>query len=173
MSLDYSQERNSFEEIPEGTYEVTCSKCCQDVRKYDGAEIISLQWKIRDDVEQACKGRIIFDDISHNPKDPENKYNDRKIYDIVFKGQDKNDPNSKFKFADYDELCQHLNGINMRVEVGHFVSKNGKTYTQVKIGGYAPTQAKGKVLGGTSSVVANSASAGAQLDASGMDDLPF
>ena len=164
--LDYSEKRDTgFDLIPEGEYECT-AKCDGEKTTQSGTETIALSWRIRDDIPQGCPGRVIFDDIYRDKNNP-NQYNDRKIYDIIFGGQDQNDPKSRFKFEDYDDLCQHLNGLNMRIQV-EINEYNGVKRNRVKFGGYHPSQAKAQVLGAPASPVA--ASSGLEeLD----DDVPF
>lgn len=165
--LDYSEKRdNGFELIPEGEYECT-AECSGEKTTPTGTELISLSWRIRSDIPQNCQGRLIFDDIYRDKNNP-SAYNDRKIYDIIFGGQEQNDPKSRFKFEDYDDLCQHLNGLNMRISV-EINEYNGVKRNRVKFSGYKPSQAKAQVLGAqpTSTVVASEG-----LDALD-DDVPF
>lgn len=164
--LDYSEKRDSgFDLIPEGQYECT-AKCEGEKIKVSGTKSIALSWRIREDVLQLCQGRVIFDDIYPDKNDP-SKYNDRKIYDIIFGGQNQNDPKSRFKFDDYDDLCQYLNGINMliKVEINEY---NGVKRNRVAFSGYSPTKVKGQTLGST-----EPAKASEDVDDVLPDDVPF
>lgn len=171
--LDYSEKRETgFDLIPEGTYEAT-AKCLGITTKTrdDGStfSFISLSWRIRDDIEQACPARVVFDDI-HQDKNNPSQYNDRKIYDIIFGGQDQNDSKSRFKFEDYDDLCQHLNGMNCRIDV-EINEYNGVKRNRIKFGGYHPSQARAQVLGAPASPVVAS---GGLEDLDDIDsDVPF
>lgn len=164
-NFDYSEERSDL--VPGGTYEATAECLGVGVNNF-GDEVIRLSWRIRSDVEQAAKNRIVFDDIRKDKNDP-NAFNDRKIYDIVFGGQDKTDPNAKFKFDSYDEICQHLNGINMQIDVEVRSSANGRQYNCVKFGGYHPTKAKGKTIAQPQQAVKSNTEDFEVTD----DELPF
>lgn len=171
--LDFSKEqpKKEFEIITDGTYEVVCTKCCQGHNNFN-EPIIILQWKIRDDVEQGFKNRVIFDDIKENTTEskPDHVvYNDAKLSSIIQGGFDKTDPKRRDKFEDYDDICQFLNGVSMRVDVITLTGKNsGKKFNCIKNYGYHPSQAKPKTLG-TTTVPSPTNDGIDVID----DDLPF
>lgn len=164
MPFDYSEKREDL--VPSGTYEATAD--CQGVSMNNfGEEVIRLSWKIRTDVEQQAQGRIVFDDIRREKDDPE-RFSDRKLYDIIYGGQSKDNPNSKFKFDDYDEICQHLNGLNMKIDVDIKTANSGRRFNVVRFGGYHPTEATGKTVGQPAVQTKNTEA----IEVSD-DDLPF
>jgi hypothetical protein len=132
-----------------------------------GEEIIGLTWEIRKDVQQACQGRLIFDDIRKDKNNPD-EFNQQKIYEIIHGGQDHNDKNAKFQFETYDEIAQYINGMNCRIDVDVSTSNSGKKFNRIKFGGYHPSQAKGQSLPDGVVAVGN-----ADGLTDGSDELPF
>ena len=159
--FDYKDERDNL--VPAGSYEATASCGGVSLNNY-GEEIIRLSWKIREDVNQACQGRIVFDDIRKEKNNP-NEFNQQKIYEIIHGGQDHADKGAKFQFETYDDICLYLNGMNAIIDVDVRTSNSGKKFNCIKFGGYHPTNAKGQTL----------ASAAPATDVSDIDDdqLPF
>lgn len=142
--FDFSEERDNL--VPAGTYEATAVCGGVSVNNF-GDEVIRLSWKIREDVEQSCGGRIVFDDIRKDKNNPD-EFNQQKIYEIIHGGQDHNDKASKFQFDSYDDICLHLNGLNARIDVDIRASNSGRKFNCIRFGGYHPTQAKGQTIGG-------------------------
>lgn len=168
--LDYSEERSDL--VPAGSYEATAICDGQGTNNF-GDEVIRLSWKIREDVQQESKGRLVFDDIGRDKNNPE-EYNDRKIYDIIYLGQ-KGEPGAKLKFDDYDELAQYINGLNMIIDVEIKQSNSGRKYNRIKFGGYHPSQAKGQTLVAPKTAAEAVKAFGTDGDSLDItdDDLPF
>lgn len=115
-------EATSFELIPAGDYEVYVEKAEERPTK-EGRKQLSLQLRIRDDVEQACQKRMLFLNIYQ--KKPENlKDKDRQvenyIYDHIYHLLDVTGVlNSGKEFACMADICRLLAGREMRVTVYH------------------------------------------------------
>lgn len=103
-----------------------------------GKRVINLKFKIRDDIEQPNKGRVIFDTIWPDKKNP-NDFDSRKINALLLvKGED-----GKYDFEDYDELVQYINGFLLRISIEKKPADeyHEEPYNQVKYCSYKPTQA--------------------------------
>lgn len=151
---DFSKSNSKYERQndlpPDGDYEVVVEKA--EVRKPQsegGQQRISLQLRVRDDVEQPFQNRVIFDNIWPDRENPE-EWDGRKIYELIHTGQNvradgtSDDPNVQTKFDDGEELIQYLNGLHYRVNVRHYVRKStGDDAIWIH---YRPSQANGKTL---------------------------
>ena len=64
MSYTFSKANadKDFDKIPDGDYEVSVESMKEATTK-NGKEKIAIGFRIREDVEQPCKGRFLWDDI--------------------------------------------------------------------------------------------------------------
>ncbi|MDE6087920.1 MAG: DUF669 domain-containing protein [Oscillospiraceae bacterium] len=122
FNFNNKPEAVKFELIPAGDYEVFVEKAEERPTK-EGRKQLSLQLRIRDDVEQACKKRLLFLNIFQ--KKPENLTDaDRQvenyIYDHIYNLLDVTGVlNSGKEFACMADICRLLPGRELRVTVHH------------------------------------------------------
>ena len=166
--FDFTQEMDLNQLIPNGEYEAFI-ELAEEKALPSGSRVINLTWKIRDDVEQACKGRKVFDTIWPDRED-NTKWDRVKMYNIIHNGQDLNDKNTRTSFDTLEDFIQYLNGINMRISVQSYTNtRTGETFNEIKrYGGYMPTKAKPQTLG--SSTISASSPLENPIK---KDDLPF
>ena len=169
MALNFEFQKSEYGLVNEGIYETNLTVSLKTSKT--GKSYISLDWKIRDDVEQGSKGRVVFDTIWSDKENP-NQFDKRKLHKILLT----QGPNGKYTFADDDEIVQHINGLTMMIHV----NKNGadqyhqEDYNEVKYCSYKPSKAQPKTLG--TNPVQNSMNAlnnaGIDFDINS-DKLPF
>lgn len=154
MTFGEEMDKVSYGVVDAGDYEVTLKA----ERKYtkDGSKtFLNCDFKIRDDVEQAFKGRHVFDAIW---KDKNNDlwFDLVKLNKII-----KTQVNPKINFDDVDECIQYINGLNMIITVEkNFDDYTGQERNSVKYLSYRKSVA----------VPTTSASANDNIPT---DDLPF
>lgn len=107
IHFDKTVEKKDFELIKEGRYEAILN--AEWRKDFDGETIINCSYKIRKDVEQESKGRIVFDKIK---KDKNGVYHTGKINAILA-----SIPNSRQDFETYDDLVQYMNDKLINIEV--------------------------------------------------------
>lgn len=139
-----------------------------------GKQVINLTFKIRDDVEQENKGRVIFDSIWEEKNNP-GTFDSKKINALLLvQGE-----SGKYDFDDYDELVQFINGMFMQitVELKPADEYHDEPYNQVKYCSYKPSKVLPKTLGGDTSAKETTNKNYAASDVVPMDDvnsdLPF
>lgn len=146
---DFSATRENSNLIPDGEYETVIVKAERGEIVTTGTPVINLTFKIRDDVEQACKGAYIFDTIFPDKNNPE-VFNQSKLYNILHNGQDERNPNVRMRFDSLDDMLQYLNGLFMRVSTSTYTPANGgEKRTQIKWNGYMPSKIKAGTLSST------------------------
>lgn len=101
--------------IPDGVYEAILSKAEEKASK-SGNLYLSLEFTIREDVEQGSKGRKFWQYVFHSKSEPK-KY-DMHILRQIVKSQE-GQPNYTEKFSSNDELLQFINKVYLRVTVAH------------------------------------------------------
>lgn len=101
MEFTYDK-KEEFELIDEGNYEVIIQKVAEK-QLPSGARKISFQFKIRDDVEQNFKNRVLFDDVWKNKET--GVYNMARINKILRTQEDLEDGHI---FTSVDELSSYL-----------------------------------------------------------------
>lgn len=140
---EFSNERE-YDLIPEGDYEVILENAEITTSK-NGAEYISCCYRIREDVEQGCQGRLIFENIYKDKNNPE-LFDKRKLHNILLvQGKE-----GRYKFDDNDEIVQHINGLLMLIHIENKPADqwHDKPYNQIKYLSYKPTKNPYKTLGG-------------------------
>ncbi|MDE5754826.1 MAG: DUF669 domain-containing protein [Oscillospiraceae bacterium] len=135
MAFNFSNkpEATSFEQIPEGDYEVFVEKAEERPTK-SGRMQLSIQLRIRDDVEQACKKRMLFLNIFQ--KTPEKltdadrqveNYNYNHLYHLLDMTGILRSGKSFDSMAD---ICRLLAGCEMRVTV-YYENWNGRLQERI------------------------------------------
>lgn len=135
MSYEFSNER-TYELIPEGDYEVILENAEIKFSKTSDASWINCAFRIRDDVEQGCQGRLIYDNIFQDKK-KQGHYNEAKLHTILLtQGKE-----GRYKFEDNDEIVQFINGMYMIIHIENKPAdeRNANPYNQVKFCSYKPT----------------------------------
>lgn len=83
MSYKFNEsEANESELLPEGDYEVTLEKAEFKETPTSRRKKIGLSYRVRSDVEQPCKNRVLFDDI-WTDKETNSIYDNKKINRIM------------------------------------------------------------------------------------------
>lgn len=137
MNKWLNKEKTEYTPVPNGHYEVTITS----VKKTTVAEkpVVNITYKVRNDVEQECKGRLIFDTIWEDSKNP-GEYDSVKIGRIFTFGFDTNNPDVK-KFyeehddnnpASIDDLIQFLSGMDIGVDTEMKTTPTGKQVQRIK-----------------------------------------
>lgn len=107
LHYDKVIEKKTFDLVKEGVYEAILN--AEWRKDFDGEDVIHCAYKIRTDVEQEYKGRLVFDKIK---KDKNGVYHPGKINSILA-----SIPDSKGDFETYDELIQYINDALIRINV--------------------------------------------------------
>lgn len=136
------EQKEEFSPIPNGEYEVVLEKAERRTSN-SGTTYINCSFKIRNDVNQQCQGRTIFD-IIFQDKERIGQFDHKKLGSIIRT----QGPNGKYSFADDDELIQYINGLPMRItiEVKEPDAYHTEIYNQVKYRSYKPSNAGPKSL---------------------------
>ena len=114
-----------------------------------GKKVINLKFRIRDDIEQPNKGRVIFDTIWQDKEKPDD-FDSRKINALLLvQGED-----GKYDFDDYDELVQYIIGTFLRISIEKNPADeyHEEPYNQVKYCSYKPTKVGAKSVSNGNSV---------------------
>ena len=165
MAYNFS-DKETYDLIPEGDYEVVLSTA--EIRETNdkSKKFISCKYTIRTDVDQASAGRVIFENIWQDRNDPED-FDHKKLQKILLT----QGPNGKYIFNnDIDLLIQHINGLNMIIHISKKDADeyHSEAYNEVKYCSHRPSKAQPKTLAGSTPTV----SVSANYDFSG-EDLPF
>lgn len=157
-----------YDLIPDGSYECVVDKAEVKKGKTSGNTYISVELKIRSDVEQQCKGRKVFDVIAHDKENPSD-FDHTKVSQIV--ATQIHEPGYTTKFGSWDEFVQFINKIRVLVKVNHkdaegdYAAKN-----TVARGGYLESKSPLKTIGSPDKPIVEN------LDSADIDenkDLPF
>ena len=156
MAYIYKEEdtnNNEYEAIPEGEYECLIEKIVKG-ENASGNKYLRVQLRIRDDVEQKCKNRVISDFIRFD--EATQQYNGKKINRLLY--SQKTAENTRFETI--DDIIDTLTG-------GYLIASiktsewQGKMTNNVYF--YKPTEHPAKTLGSSDKV------SEADID----DDMPF
>lgn len=165
MAIEFSN-KDTYELIPDGDYEVVLATA--EIKKTnDGSrQYIACKYVIRNDIEQPCAGRNIFENIWGDREHPE-QFDRRKLQKLLLS----QGPNGRYSFADDDDLVQHINGLNMLVHINKKEADeyHEEAYNEIKYCSYKPSKAQPKTLGTTTTVTSANVPG---FDISD-DDLPF
>ncbi len=159
-------EAQDFSPVPEGVYEVIISEV--EIKQFSsGKNGLKVVHSIRKDVDQAAKGRKVFDNFVVSEKAMFRFQNIAKATDM---------PNGKeFKTEDHflKEFAKHLKGKPLKIKITH--DKTADKFPE-QVAAYMPTEA-GQAAGGNPFPAAGGDGKppweeGQTLDISD-DDLPF
>lgn len=129
-------ENNEFEAVEDGDYEVTLEKVERKIAQ-TGKKYLNLQLRIRRDIEQPAKGRVLFVKIWANDGDA--VYNHAKINHIIVTQKNTGD-HYKTDFKTFDDVLQYLHGLNFIVTVEKFFNEfTAKDDNRVKDWSYRPS----------------------------------
>lgn len=140
MAYTYKKEEENkeFEAIPEGNYECLIEKIVKG-ESANGNKYLRVQLRIRDDIEQQCKNRVLSDFIRYD--ETTQQYNEKKINRLLY--SQKTPENTRFETI--EEIIDKLTG-------GYLIASiktsewQGKTTNNVYF--YKPTEHPAKTLGG-------------------------
>lgn len=145
--------------VKDGDYEATVEKMGERVSK-NGSRSISIQFRIRSDVEQEEKGRVVFDDIWAEKDHPE-YYNRRRINQLL--GALKCPEGQEFQSA--SDVARWCTGGQVIVAVRNEEDEwQGEKKTRTRVKFYMPTKHGPKALGSPESQ---------GIEPLSEDDLPF
>ena len=154
-------ENEKRDPLPEGDYEVTAEKV-ELKRLQSGKTKISLWLRVRSDVEQEGKGRVIFDDIWKEKDHPE-YYNRKRINNLLGTQEIKDGT----VFETVQDVMATIQGGHMIAHVAQeFNDFRGETVNRVKW--YRSSKVKAQSL--ASSAPVTSGTAGIEMSD---DELPF
>lgn len=111
-------ESKSFELLPDGEYEAHVRDVDKKMSKA-GNEILSMAYEIRRDVSQLGQGRIIFDTINKDKKNP--AYFDVDKVQCIIRTQ----PNHPKTFQNEDAAIQYINGVDLIIKITHTDGSDG------------------------------------------------
>ena len=110
MALNFEFQKSEYGLVNEGIYEMNLTVSLKVSKT--GKNYISLDWKIRDDVEQEGQNRHVFESVWEDKENP-GTFSMTKLSKILsIQGEDGN-----YHFEDIDEVLQFINGWNVRCGV--------------------------------------------------------
>lgn len=156
--ITFKKEENLSELLPAGKYECTIEKIEKRTTPTNGRNYANIQLRVRGDVEQECKNRVIFDTI-WTSKDDNVSFDEHKINRMLGTQADVKEGR---EFNTYDEVFEFLVGRYVKVALDKIVDTyDGKEKNRVKF--YDTTEHPAQSIGGS-----------ANLDKVVVDDdLPF
>lgn len=159
MPYTYNQsEAIGGELLPAGDYEVTIERIERKTLPTSGKEKLSIMYRVRGDVEQPCKSRVVFEDIWAEREHPE-FFNRKRLNQLM--GTQKIEDGHVFE--NIAGVIDFLNGANLQIHVAvEFDDYTGKDRNQVKW--YRSSKANPQELG------ANPAAQALEVEDK---DLPF
>lgn len=81
--MSYTYEKEEIGLLPEGDYEAVLQDMATKILPPpSGKEKIAITFRIRDDVEQDCKGRLVFEDIWKEKENPQ-YYNRKRLNKLL------------------------------------------------------------------------------------------
>lgn len=145
--------------VKDGEYEATVERMVERTSR-NGSRSISIQFRIRSDVEQEEKGRVVFDDIWAEKDHPE-YYNRRRINQLL--GALKCPDGMEFQSA--SDVAQWCTGGQVIVDVRNEEDEwQGEKKNRTRVKFYMPTKHGPKALGAPDSQ---------GIEPLSEDDLPF
>ena len=129
MPYTFNQsEAQGGELVPAGDYEATIEKIEKKTLPTSGKEKLSIQYRIRTDVEQPCKNRTVFEDIWAEREHPE-FFNRKRLNQLM--GTQKIEDGHVFDGV--KDVIDFLTGANLIIHVVvEFDDYNQKDRNQVK-----------------------------------------
>ena len=142
MSYTFNQsEAQSGDLVPTGDYEATIEKIEKRTLPTSGKEKLSIMYRIRQDVDQPCKNRVVFEDVWAERDHPE-FFNRKRLNQLM--GTQKIEDG--YVFDGISDVIEFLTGANLQIHVAvEFDDYSGKDRNQVKW--YRSSKAAPKELG--------------------------
>lgn len=132
--MSYTYEKQEFELLPEGDYEVVLQEMGRKIIPSSGKEKIAIIFRVRDDVEQDCKGRLVFEDIWKEKENPE-YFNRKRLNKLL--GTQKIDDGHVFE--DINSIAEFMKGAFLIAHVvREFDEYSGQDRNRVAY--YKPTK---------------------------------
>lgn len=162
LSYDPSKAEGEFKLLPPGEYEVFISAIDHGFAQTSGNEMLTVNYKVRDDVEQEGQGQEIRFDRFVNTEAALFRFHAlNKALDVQ--------PGASWN--DFKEWKDFIKGKAVKVVVKHGAPRDGKVYPEVK--GF-----KASEVGGQMKIQDPSAAASSIANSNGAihisdDDLPF
>lgn len=156
--MPYTYDQNdTFSLIPDGEYEAQIERI-EKRETASGKRKLSVQFRIRSDVDQQCKNRVVFEDIWAEKDNPD-FYNRKRLNKLI--GTQKIEDGHVF--GDIDDVIGFLTGAYLIISVGkEFDDYTGEDRQRVRF--YKPSKNGAKEIGAKPEPAdANDAE----------DDLPF
>lgn len=133
MALNFEFQKSEYGLVNEGIYEMNLTVSLKVSKT--GKNYISLDWKIRDDVEQEGQNRHVFESVWEDKEHP-GTFSMTKLSKILsIQGEE-----GTYNFEDIDEVLQFINGWNVRcgVKIGEPDEYKTEEYNYISF--YAPTK---------------------------------
>jgi len=136
------KDENDYDVVDEGKYEAIIEKFEIKVAKSSGNEYVSIQYRIRSDVDQKYGNRVIFDILTKESTG--DFFNRKKLTRLIKAAYPINPP---LDFATLDDIFNQLLGkkiiINVRISENEY---NGEKNKQNYVYFYEPTKFADKTL---------------------------
>ena len=130
-----SAPKKDFEPVDEGEYEVEIVSFEYRTTS-TGRQQLNFKLKVREDVEQKNRGRILFYSITK--KDGDRAFNFYRVDQLLT--ATKNCPGYREKFSsDFDEVLQYLVGRQFKLETTVMDGNNGKPFNQIDGDSFEPS----------------------------------
>ena len=135
--------KEEYELIAQGEYEVTLEKAELKTTKDGSKDFINCKFKIRSDIEQPGKNKVVFDKIWRDKANP-SQFDHRKLQKLLLV----QGPSGVYNFSDDEHLIQFINGLNMRITVlvKDADDYNEDNYNEVKYLSYKPSNQKPQTI---------------------------
>ena len=130
-----SAPKKEFEPVDEGDYEVEIVSFEYRTTSTQKKQL-NFKLKVREDVEQKNRGRILFYSITQ--KEGDRAFNFYRINQLLV--ATKNCPNYREKFGkEFDEVLQYLIGRQFKLEATIADGNNGKPFNQIDGDSFEPS----------------------------------
>lgn len=124
--------------VPEGDYEFVIESADKTLAKSGTTDYLKLKMKIRDDVDQSSKKRVLFTNIFKDKENPQ-WYDYSTLRNIILtqkpKVQSPGQPKWSVSFETCDDCVQYLVGLKLRATVVHetYINGDGEEATRAVI----------------------------------------
>lgn len=156
---------NDYEKIKEGEYEVYIEKIEMGSTS-SGDPKIQLNYRVREDVEQEFKNRVVFDNIYLDKTNP-NLFDTKKINKLL--GSQADIQENQF-FEDINAIINFLKGRNLRIKISYFKAKDDPSKDLQTISKYSLTHYPNKSFTQTQTSTTSNPNSFTEISE---EDLPF
>mgnify|MGYP002520705722 CR=1 FL=1 len=153
----YQYEEQEYSLIPNGKYEGIITAEIKTSKK--GKQYVSISFKIRDDIIQPCKNRVVFDNIFKDKEHPE-MFNKKRINSLLGAVLTEKEKAEHIKFNSIEDVLKKINGskVAAAIEIVNNEYTNDKDVNKIEY--YDTTRYPNQKIELESEEVSN-------------DDLPF